>query len=209
MAGDRLRVAVAGPAGPLTDRVCRALAADASVRVLPWEAGLLDAVALVDPTATCWLAARTTGACLVAVVSHELSTDQAVSSVLWGAEAILAPPDVGPSLVATLRSVVAGATVLSGAQTRALACIAREATWRAQPQLSARERQIAALIAEGYSIKQTARALGIAAKTVENLQGRLYRKLGVRNRAQAAARLSALWATAANPHDGRNGLLPR
>ena len=36
-------------------------------------------------------------------------------------------------------------------------------------------------------MKQTALALGISAKTVENLQGRLFRKLGVRNRAQAVA----------------------
>ena len=37
-------------------------------------------------------------------------------------------------------------------------------------------------------MKQTARSLGIAIKTVENLRGRLFRKLGVRNRAQAIVR---------------------
>ena len=41
-------------------------------------------------------------------------------------------------------------------------------------------------------MKQTARDLGIAPKTVENLQGRLFRKLGARNRAQAVARAHAL-----------------
>jgi len=39
----------------------------------------------------------------------------------------------------------------------------------------------------GHSIRQTARALGIAPKTVENVQTRLFRKLGVRNRSGALA----------------------
>jgi DNA-binding CsgD family transcriptional regulator len=34
-------------------------------------------------------------------------------------------------------------------------------------------------------VKQTARTLGIAMKTVENLQSRMFRKLGARNRAHA------------------------
>jgi DNA-binding CsgD family transcriptional regulator len=41
-------------------------------------------------------------------------------------------------------------------------------------------------------VKQTAVALGIAHKTVENLQGRLFAKLGVRNRAQAVLRAHTL-----------------
>jgi DNA-binding CsgD family transcriptional regulator len=47
-------------------------------------------------------------------------------------------------------------------------------------------------ITRGEVIKQTAIALGISAKTVENLQSRLFRKLGVRNRAQAVARAHSL-----------------
>ena len=43
------------------------------------------------------------------------------------------------------------------------------------------------LIVQGESVKQTARTLGIAVKTVENTQSRLYRRLGVRNRSQAVA----------------------
>ena len=42
-------------------------------------------------------------------------------------------------------------------------------------------------MAQGHSIRQTARALGIAPKTVENVQTRLFRKLGVRNRSGALA----------------------
>jgi DNA-binding CsgD family transcriptional regulator len=55
----------------------------------------------------------------------------------------------------------------------------------AVPALTARECDILTSIASGYSIRQTAGLLGIAAKTVENTQARLYRKLGARNRSEA------------------------
>ena len=46
------------------------------------------------------------------------------------------------------------------------------------PELTSRELDILHLIATGQTVRQTARALGIAEKTVENTQSRLYRKLG-------------------------------
>jgi DNA-binding NarL/FixJ family response regulator len=55
------------------------------------------------------------------------------------------------------------------------------------PELTSRESDILGSLARGHSIRQTARALGIAPKTVENVQTRLFRKLGVRNRAGALA----------------------
>jgi DNA-binding CsgD family transcriptional regulator len=55
------------------------------------------------------------------------------------------------------------------------------------PELTARESDILRWLAQGYSIRQTARVLGIAPKTVENVQTRLFRKLGVRNRSGALA----------------------
>jgi two-component system, NarL family, nitrate/nitrite response regulator NarL len=42
-------------------------------------------------------------------------------------------------------------------------------------------------MASGHTIRQTAHKLGIAAKTVENTQARLYRKLGTHNRAETIA----------------------
>ena len=50
----------------------------------------------------------------------------------------------------------------------------------ALPELTARESDILRCLAQGHSIRQAARALGIAPKTVENVQTRLFRKLGVR-----------------------------
>lgn len=56
---------------------------------------------------------------------------------------------------------------------------------RASHQLTQRERQILALVAEGMSGKQVARNLGISPKTVEQHKTRIYAKLGVRNQTAA------------------------
>jgi len=54
--------------------------------------------------------------------------------------------------------------------------------------LSPRERQTLALIAEGLDNAQIASRLGISPKTVRNTASRVYRKLGVSNRVQAIVR---------------------
>jgi DNA-binding CsgD family transcriptional regulator len=53
------------------------------------------------------------------------------------------------------------------------------------PELTPRELDILGSIADGDTVRQTAHTLGIAVKTVENTQARLFRKLGVHNRAGA------------------------
>jgi DNA-binding NarL/FixJ family response regulator len=50
--------------------------------------------------------------------------------------------------------------------------------------LSAREHEILGSIADGHTVRETAQRLGVAVKTVENLQGRLFSKLGTHNRSQ-------------------------
>ncbi|MBE1488924.1 LuxR C-terminal-related transcriptional regulator [Plantactinospora soyae] len=60
------------------------------------------------------------------------------------------------------------------------------------PQLSSREADILRSIAMGHTVRQTARLLDIAEKTVENTQGRLFLKLGTRNRAGAIVAAYAL-----------------
>ena len=57
-----------------------------------------------------------------------------------------------------------------------------------RPTLSPRELEVIGLLVDGRSNKDIADALGLAEKTVRNHVTRLYRKLGVRNRAQAMAR---------------------
>jgi DNA-binding NarL/FixJ family response regulator len=56
---------------------------------------------------------------------------------------------------------------------------------RLAPDLTARECDILRSIACGHTVRETARTLGIAAKTVENAQSHLFRKLGAHNRPSA------------------------
>jgi DNA-binding CsgD family transcriptional regulator len=51
--------------------------------------------------------------------------------------------------------------------------------------LTPREREILASIGSGRTTRQTATELGISARTVENLQGTLFRKLRVHSRTAA------------------------
>ncbi|HLL67287.1 MAG TPA: LuxR family transcriptional regulator [Micromonosporaceae bacterium] len=60
------------------------------------------------------------------------------------------------------------------------------------PEFTAREFDILRSIAMGHTVRQTARLLAIAVKTVENLQARLFLKLGTRNRAGAIRTAYAL-----------------
>ena len=52
--------------------------------------------------------------------------------------------------------------------------------------LEAREREVAALLARGRSLKQAAQQLGISPSTADKLRAGAYAKLAVRNRARLA-----------------------
>jgi two-component system nitrate/nitrite response regulator NarL len=67
------------------------------------------------------------------------------------------------------------------------------------PELTAREWDILHSIGDGHTVRQTARLLGIAEKTVQNTQARLFYKLGARNRCGAVAAAHALGLLAPEP----------
>ena len=56
--------------------------------------------------------------------------------------------------------------------------------------LTASERRVATMAAEGLSNKEIAQALFVTVKTVEQHLGRVYRKLGISSRKHLAAALS-------------------
>jgi DNA-binding CsgD family transcriptional regulator len=84
----------------------------------------------------------------------------------------------------TLTTVAQGLMVMSWGYASALLKWMPSPT-PAMPKLTPREFDILGSIARGHTIRQTARLLGIAVKTVENTQARLFRKLGARNRMEA------------------------
>jgi DNA-binding NarL/FixJ family response regulator len=206
---------VCGPPSLVLDQVMQALVA----RGLPfvhartrqplhqdhwarWHRGPVITV-LVDPAGQDWLlpASLHTSVVVVQSVPPDLST--VVESLATGARAVLHAKDVAGDLAEVLALVARGYVAVSAEHAAELAgwIAVRHAERGARvPDLTAREQDILGLLARGHTIRQAARELGIAAKTVENTQARLYRKLGTRNRAETltvAYRLGLLDATGA------------
>jgi DNA-binding CsgD family transcriptional regulator len=149
-----------------------------------WHRGQV-VVVLVDPEPEDWSPAISLGAPTVAVRSREVPEQLAIADALVRqAGGLVAKADVATGLSSTLSAVAQGLLVMSWRYAEALLKWAPTPS-PTVPQLTARERDILGSIARGHTIRQTARLLGIAAKTVENTQARLFRKLGARNRMEA------------------------
>lgn len=148
---------------------------------------------LVDPTPEDWRTAGGLAAPTIVMLDAEVDDEVAVDALLAGADAVISASDDPAMIERALDIVAAGEVMLP----RAIAQVVLNRLRRADDgaaavELTARERDILASIAEGDAVKQTARKLGITVKTVQNLQSRLFRKLDARNRAQAITRAHAL-----------------
>jgi two-component system nitrate/nitrite response regulator NarL len=194
-------VVVRGPAGICRDAVILALVSARQPFVIAdssnptddetwtrWHRGPVTAV-LVDPPPEDWLLSTTLGAPTVVVHSVEPDLAAVVDALLRGARALIRAEDVRNDLAAVLSLISRGYVALSATHIGDLADWLGDRSFgspdTAQPELTARERDILGSIASGHTIRQTARALGIACKTVENTQARLFRKLGAHNRSGA------------------------
>jgi len=151
-------------------------------------------IVLVDPTPRHHTDAAAAGLPVVVVATEPLADDALAEAVLGGADAVVSPTASAEHLRRAVATVAAGGVVLDAHQARVVVEAARRSRTAggAGSALSGRELDILRSIAKGESVKQTARTLGIRPKTVENVQSRLFRKLNVRNRAQAVSRAYAL-----------------
>jgi DNA-binding NarL/FixJ family response regulator len=190
LAAEPIVAALAGPQSLAMD-IARHVLGDAGITVIDHGEAVqahADAVMLVEPLPEHWSAVRTQAAPVVLLAPEEPDVSDVVTAVLAGADAVVTLESSAEQVVTAVTEVSRGGTVLAPAHVRALAGVARLAVAQPGVVLTRREREILSSIARGESVKQTARSLAIAAKTVENLQSRLFRKLCVRNRAQAVAR---------------------
>jgi two-component system, NarL family, nitrate/nitrite response regulator NarL len=144
---------------------------------------------LVDPDSDDWKAAESRA--VVAVLTNPSDHDVLVA-LRRGADAVIDANAVLVELPHAVAVVRAGGVVLTPIHARLVVDALRVASGEDRITLTRREGEILASIAIGDSVKQTALRLGIAQKTVENLQRRMFRKLDVRNRAQAVARAHEL-----------------
>jgi DNA-binding NarL/FixJ family response regulator len=178
--------------GPLREQGLAVHEAGDGEPVVAGDGGIV--ALLVNPSPELWVAAAGHRVPLVVLLLDRPSDDDVVDAVLRGADAVVSAHDEPEELVAALVAVAAGDTLLSPRQVRSVSEAARGRRRDTGPvdPLTGRELDILLSIDRGETVKQTARALGISAKTVENLQSRLFRKLAVRNRAQAVSRAHSL-----------------
>jgi DNA-binding NarL/FixJ family response regulator len=148
--------------------------------------GQLAAV-LVDPSPADWAAYTTLGAPAVIVHSGQVP-GVLVAQGRRSALAIIAINHIDDDLVPALNLVSRGYIAIEASRAKPLLEVLSSRLDGHWPMaLSAREYDILRSVARGESVRQTARTLGIAPKTVENTQARLFRKLGVHNRPGALA----------------------
>jgi two-component system, NarL family, nitrate/nitrite response regulator NarL len=144
-------------------------------------------IVLISPGPEDWDTARRAARPVVLVSESHLDADEHLTAVLRGADAIVHTDASPVELAQAVAAVRRGETILDPSIARRLAAAARSGivTAQAELRLTPRELSILQSVERGESVKQTARSLGIAMKTVENLQSRMFRKLGARNRAHA------------------------
>jgi DNA-binding NarL/FixJ family response regulator len=201
---------VSGQAGSAFDQVTQILMANKLPFVLlrdrkhvsqtPWARQHRGPViaALVDPSAADWAIAEELAVPAILVHSKRLDSSELADALAKGATSLVLADMISDRFLSVLRMTGQGYLVMDSRPMRPLIGAAR-VRWDQRapgagglPELTARESDILRFGARGCSIRQTARLLGIAPKTVENIQTRLFRKLGVRNRAGAVAVANAL-----------------
>ncbi len=157
-----------------------------------WHRGPIVAV-LVDPVPEDWDMVAELGVPAILVHSKPLDPPELAEALACGASSLVPADRIEDHFLSVLRMVGQGYLVVDSMPMRPLIGAVR-ARWDERapgrlelPELTARESDILRSLSRGHSIRQTARVLGIAPKTVENVQTRLFRKLGVRNRSGALA----------------------
>jgi len=182
-----------------------------------WHRGPILA-ALVDPGQQDWDLVAELSIPAILVHSKPVDPPELAEALASGATALIPADRIEDHFLSVLRMVRQGYLVVGSTSMRPLNGAVR-ARWEdgvagrlELPELTARESDILRCLAQGYSIRQTGRVLGIAPKTVENVQTRLFRKLGVRNRSGAFAVADAfglLPATAPPAGDPRGHTSPK
>ena len=133
----------------------------------------------------------------VLVISMVDDDDSVFAALAAGARGYVLKGASAGEITAALRTVAAGGAVFgAGIASRMLARMPAQlsgAKQLSQPDdLTAREREVLDLLAEGASNRQIARSLGLSLKTVQNHVSRILDKLQAADRTQAVLRLRGI-----------------
>jgi len=122
-----------------------------------------------------------------ALVLTSAADSELVARALAAGAAGFLYKDVDPdALVRAIRSVHDGHTLLAPGAAAVMAARSGRPQVRGMAALTGREREVLALLAQGYSNREIARSLGVSEKTVKTHVSSVLAKLGVADRTQAA-----------------------
>jgi two-component system nitrate/nitrite response regulator NarL len=151
------------------------------IAVLDLRMPELDGLQVLEEVEAQGLATR------VVLLSGHTSGDTVYRAVAMGALGVLSkdamPDEIGDAVAAVAR----GETVLHPDAQLALAAAVRRREDTSRPQLTEREQQVLALLAEGRSAPEIGRTLYLSTATIKSHLHTLYDKLGVSDRAAAVA----------------------
>jgi DNA-binding NarL/FixJ family response regulator len=123
----------------------------------------------------------------VIVLTSFVEDQRLLPAIQAGAAGYLLKNVAPAELARAVRAAHAGEALLDPiVAARLVEAIAQPPGEPAPERLTAREQEVLALVARGFSIKRIARELGIAEKTVKTHVGHVLAKLGVSDRTQAA-----------------------
>jgi two-component system nitrate/nitrite response regulator NarL len=134
----------------------------------------------------------------VLALSDRVDGTTVLDAMRLGADGYLTKADGLRDIGTAVRRIARGERVMDEKLERAavheLGRFARQARGGSEvaDTITPRERQILQLLAEGLTMRQVARRLGISPRTVETHVAKLYRKLDVRTRVQAIARAASI-----------------
>jgi two-component system, NarL family, response regulator DevR len=127
----------------------------------------------------------------VLVLTSYADDDLVFDAIAAGADGYLLKEIHGDNLIQAIQDVAAGKSILDPAVTRRVMSRVRAPTSPAAQRkldlLSAQERRVVALVAEGKTNKEIGRAMGLSDKTVKNYLSNALDKLNLTRRAQAVA----------------------
>jgi DNA-binding NarL/FixJ family response regulator len=139
----------------------------------------------------CRLAKTQQPALRVLMLTSHADDQAVVAAVLAGAAGYVLKTVSRADLLKAIRTVAAGGALLdpgvTGAVTRRLVELNRQAHQAEADVLSDREREVLQLVAQGLTNKEIAAALGITEKTARNHISHILDKLGLSRRTEAAA----------------------
>jgi len=172
---------IAGEAASGREALEEIVRIEPDVAVLDIQMGELDGVRVANAVSRDELATRTL------FLSAYYDREIVYEALAAGASGFLSKEATGREIADAISAVARGETVLGRDIQSALAAQIRRAAASERPALSARERQVLGLVADGRSAPQVARELHLSPTTVKTHLQRVYEKLGVSDRAAAVA----------------------